>query len=77
MGEEILFYFDSTAPLSLVAKMFLDREQIPYVPLDVQEKPEIMEDVRSLEYDQLPVFVLADGRSWQGFDEEQMTELRV
>lgn len=63
MESEILFYHDSNEPLSLAAKMFLDREEIPYVSLNYQGNNQYKEDIVSLEYDDFPVFILSDGTS--------------
>lgn len=76
MENEILFYHDSNAPLSLAAKMFLDREEIPYVSLDYQDNNDYKADIISLEYEDFPVFVLPDGLSWQGFEPQQMLTLK-
>ena len=53
----------------------LDKKGIAYESVDMAEKPEALEYVRSLGYQQAPVIVVDEDNHWSGFRKDRIAEL--
>ncbi len=72
--EKITLYSKPNCVQCTATKTYLDRNEIPYEPVDVTQDESAYNHIVGLGYQQVPV-IEAGGRHWSGFDPGQLATL--